>query len=178
VDEGKADNQLQKGLSAALFAARWAVLPFYVLLGLSLVILFAAFVRELLYYLPQILTMETDTAILSVLTLIDLALIANLVVIVVIASYETMISRIDTRGERPAWMGSLGASDVKLKLFASIVAISGIALLKLSMALDGPNPPSEQSLLWLSTVHVVFVVTMLLSTIGEWVQAKTKALRK
>lgn len=168
------EHRLEQGL----FAGRWLVVPFYLLLATALLILFAAFVRELAYYLPQLFTMKTDTAILAVLTLIDLTLVANLVVIVVLASYETMVSRIDTSADRPAWMGAMGAADVKLKLFTSIVAISGIELLKLFMGIDGPNPPSERALFWLTTVHVVFVVTTLVSAIADWVQAQTKASRK
>ncbi|MGL6043351.1 MAG: YqhA family protein [Sandaracinobacteroides sp.] len=168
------EHRLERGL----FAARWLVVPFYLLLGLGLLILFVAFLRELAYYLPKLLTMETDIAILAVLTLIDLTLVANLVIIVMLASYETMVSRIDTDAERPSWMGSMGAADVKLKLFTSIVAISGIELLKLFMRIDGANPPSEKALYWLTIVHVVFVVTTLVSAAADWVQAQTKASRK
>jgi uncharacterized protein (TIGR00645 family) len=171
-------SKLEQRLESGLVAARWTVVPFYILLGFAMLILFAAFVRELLYYLPQLFTMQTDTAILAVLTLIDLVLVANLVVIVVIASYETMVSRIDTAVERPAWMGALGTADVKLKLFTSIVAISGIELLKLFMRIDGPRPPSEQALYWLTIVHVVFVLTTLISAVADWVQAQTKNSRK
>lgn len=177
-DQQAAAGRLERRLERGLFAGRWLVVPFYLLLSLALLILFAAFVRELAYYLPQLFTMETDKAILAVLTLIDLTLVANLVVIVVLASYETMVSRIDTDAERPACMGAMGAADVKLKLFTSIVAISGIELLKLFMGIDGPNPPSEKALFWLTTVHVVFVVTTLVSAIADWVQAQTKASRK
>lgn len=169
---------LERRLEQALFASRWLVVPFYLGLLLTLLILFGVFVRELLKYLPQVLTMDANTAILATLTLIDLALAANLVVIVVLASYETMVSKIDTTEERPGWMGSLGFSDVKLKLFTSIVAISGIQLLKLFMAVDGPNPPSEAALYWLTVVHVVFVGTTLISALADWVSAKAKAVKK
>jgi uncharacterized protein (TIGR00645 family) len=89
-----------------------------------------------------------------------------------------MVSRIDTDADRPSWMGAMGAADVKLKLFTSIVAISGIELLKLFMRIDGGSPPSEKALFWLTIVHVVFVVTTLVSAIADWVQAQTKASRK
>jgi uncharacterized protein (TIGR00645 family) len=177
-DQSKKGNRFEWMLEQGLFASRWMVVPFYLLLGLSMLILFVAFVRELGTYLPKMFTMETDLAIMAVLTLIDLVLVANLVVIVMISSYETMVSRIDTDADRPSWMGSMGTADVKLKLFTSIVAISGIELLKLFMRIDGANPPSEKALYWLTVVHVVFVVTTLVSAISDWVQAQTKASRK
>jgi len=126
------------------------MVPFYLGLLFTLVLLFGVFVRELLKYLPDMWTMDANTAILATLTLIDLALVGNLVVIVVLASYETMVSKIDTDAERPGWMGSLGFADVKQKLFTSIVAISGIHLLKLFMSVGGSNPPEERTMFWLT----------------------------
>ncbi|WP_207790815.1 YqhA family protein [Thermaurantiacus tibetensis] len=158
----------------ALFAARWLVVPFYAALLLALLMLFVVFARTLLAYLPKLLALDVDTVILATLALIDIALVANLVVIVVLASYEMMVSRIDTDAERPGWMGALGFGDVKLKLFSSIVAISGIQLLKLFMGLDGPNPPAETTLFWLVVVHVTFVVSTLLSALSEWISSQAK----
>jgi uncharacterized protein (TIGR00645 family) len=122
--------------------------------------------------------LDPNTAILASLTLIDLALVANLVMIVVLASYETMVSKIDTAHTRPEWMGALGFSDVKLKLFASIVAISGIQLLKLVMEYGGPTRPDPEAVDWLTVVHVVFVATTVLSALTDWLGARAKAMRK
>lgn len=165
----------QVTIERALFASRWLVVPFYFGLLLSLLMLFVIFVKGLLSYLPRLLLLDLDTVILATLALIDIALVANLVVIVVLASYEMMVSRIDTEAERPGWMGALGFGDVKLKLFSSIVAISGIQLLKLFMGLGGPNPPPTDTLFWLVVVHVTFVVSTLLSALSEWISAQAKA---
>jgi uncharacterized protein (TIGR00645 family) len=164
----------QVRIERALFASRWLVVPFYFGLLLSLLMLFVIFAKGLLTYLPKLLTLDLDTVILATLALIDIALVANLVVIVVLASYEMMVSRIDTDAERPGWMGALGFGDVKLKLFSSIVAISGIQLLKLFMGLGGPNPPSTDTLFWLVVVHATFVVSTLLSALAEWISSQAK----
>lgn len=169
------EGPIQQGLERMLFAGRWLVVPFYLGLLVSLLFLGWAFVKELVTYLGKIATLDVDTAILATLSLIDIALVANLVVISVLASYETMVSRIDTGAERPGWMGSLGFADVKQKLFTSIVAISGIQLLKVAMGLDGPRPPSKEALLWLTIVHLVFVATTLLSALAESISAQNKA---
>jgi uncharacterized protein (TIGR00645 family) len=64
----------------ALFASRWLMAPMYLGLALALAMLVIVFLRQMLYYLPQALTMSGETAILAVLTLIDLALAGNLLV--------------------------------------------------------------------------------------------------
>ena len=167
--------QWQIGIERALFASRWLVVPFYAGLLISLLLLFVVFVKSLFTYLPKLLLLDLDSVILATLALIDIALVANLVVIVVLASYEMMVSRIDTQTERPGWMGALGFADVKLKLFSSIVAISGIQLLKMFMGIGSANPPESETLFWLVVVHVTFVVSTLLSALAEWVSAMAKA---
>lgn len=171
---GVGEGPIQQRLERMLFSARWLVVPFYIGLLFSLLFLGSVFLKEFATYLGKIATLDVDTAILATLSLIDIALVANLVVIVVLASYETMVSRIDTGDDRPGWMGSFGFADVKQKLFTSIVAISGIQLLKVVMGMDGPNPPADRSLFWLAVVHVVFVTTTLLSAAAEWIGAQNK----
>jgi uncharacterized protein (TIGR00645 family) len=178
MNEGHQEGALQRGIERALFAARWLVVPFYVGLLLALLMLGAVFIQQVAYYLSKFASLDVDTAILATLTLIDIALVANLVIIVALSSYETMVSRIDAGSERPGWMGALGFADVKQKLFTSIVAISGIQLLKLAMAIDGPSPPTTQSLFWLTMVHIAFVLTTLLSAGAEWVAANAKSIKK
>ncbi|WP_204312513.1 YqhA family protein, partial [Escherichia coli] len=79
---------------------------------------------------------EADDAILVALSLIDLSLAGNLLLIVIFSGYENFVSHIDVGdNDRPDWMGTVDFSGLKMKLIASIVAISAIALLKAFMAL-------------------------------------------
>ena len=93
------------------------------------------FVREVLYYAPQIMTLTSEDTILAVLTLIDLSLAGNLLLIVLFSGYENFVSKLDIQDtvDRPSWMGTVDFSGLKMKLIASIVAISGIHLLKCFM---------------------------------------------
>ncbi len=174
----EAIDAAERRIERALFSARWLVVPFYLGLLAALALLFAAFIQELLKYLARLPDLDPNTAILASLTLIDLALVANLVIIVVLASYETMVSKIDTAQTRPEWMGALGFSDVKLKLFASMVAILSIQLLKLVMGYGGPTRPDPEAAYWLAVVHIVFVATTVLSALTDWLGARAKAMRK
>ncbi len=101
------------------------------------------FLREVAYDAPQALSLNADQAILAALTLIDLTLAANLLLIVLFSGYESVVSKLDIgeTSDRPDWMGTVDFGGMKLKLIASIVAISGIALLKNFMTIgkDGPE---------------------------------------
>lgn len=162
-----------------LFGARWLMAPMYVGLVVSLGMLMVTFLKELLTYAPQILTMNADQSILVVLTLIDLSLAANLVLIVLFSGYENFVSKLDIvdHEDRPDWMGKVDFSGLKMKLIASIVAISGIHLLKVFMGVGKSNvgyDVSPEMLQWLVIIHLTFVVSGVLLALMDWLTSLTK----
>ena len=161
-----------------LFASRWLMAPMYLGLVISLGMMVVIFVKELAYYAPQVLTMTADQSILTVLTLIDMSLAANLLLIVLFSGYENFVSKLDLgdQRDRPSWMGKVDFSGLKMKLIASIVAISGIHLLKVFMALGKGDPahaPSESTLQWMVVIHLTFVISGVLLALMDWLAAKT-----
>lgn len=168
-------KQLEQWFEQALFASRWILVPFYVGLTASILLLLVVFARTFFAAVPLALTMDVETAILTVLTLLDIALAANLILVVILAGYEAFVSKIDTAGheDRPSWMGTTTFSGLKLKLFASIVAISGIQLLKGFMEL-GHHGADNGALLWMTVIHFTFVVTALLSALTDYLSGRSK----
>lgn len=168
---------IEVAFERALFLARWLMAPIYLGLALALGMVVVVFARELAHYLPRSLSMSYEGAILAALALIDLALVGNLLVIVVLSGYESVVSRIEPGegAERPAWMGRVDFSGLKIKLVASIVAISGIHLLKRFMEIGGPDPaagPADRELMWLTVIHVTFVLSGLLLAVMDWFGAR------
>ena len=169
----------ERKLENALFAARWLMAPFYAGLILSTGLLMAAFVREVAIGVPRALTMGAEDAILVVLTLVDLSLAANLLFIVVYAGYENFVSKIDTAGheDRPAWMGHVDFSGLKMKLVASIVAISAISVLKAFMSLANGSAVVDPSALgWLVGIHLAFVASGVFLALMDWLACKAANL--
>src|SRR3954453_5369621 len=123
---------VERWLEATLFASRWLMAPFYLGLVLALAALLVVFADELATEVSHILNMTPEGAILMGLSLIDLSLAGNLLLIVIFSGYENFVSKLDTGddADRPSWMGTVDFSGLKMKLIASIVAISAIALLK------------------------------------------------
>ena len=97
----------------------------------------------------------------QILTLVDITLVANLLLIIIFAGYENFVSKIDTgdNEDRPEWMGHVGFSDLKLKLIGSIVAISGIELLKYFINVKEvlAEPNGNYQLAWLVGIHLTLV---------------------
>ena len=165
-------NPTERLLEAVLFHSRWLLAPFYLGLVLALAMLLAAFVGELWHQLPGLLQAKPEEIILAVLSLIDLSLAGNLVVIVIFSGYENFVSKIDTQGSeyRPSWMGTLDFSGLKMKLIGSIVAISAISLLRAFMTLTETDVPFDaERVRWLVILHLTFVVSGLLFAAMDWV---------
>ncbi len=164
-------------LERGLFASRWLMAPMYVGLAVSLAMLMVIFLKELAYYVPKILTMSADQGILTVLTLIDLSLAANLLLIVLFSGYENFVSKLEIGDstDRPDWMGTVDFSGLKMKLIASIVAISGIHLLKVFMSLGKPDATytvTGDTLYWMVVIHLTFVSSGVLLALMDWLTAK------
>jgi uncharacterized protein (TIGR00645 family) len=176
-DKGAIENGLENGL----FASRWLMAPMYLGLVLALGMLLIVFFRELLVFLPDVLTMTSDKAILAILTLIDLTLAANLLTIVLFSGYENFVSKLDLgdHADRPSWMGTVDFSGLKMKLIASIVAISGIHLLKKFMEIGKTGATiDEVELYWLAVIHGVFVLSGVLMAVMDYVSSLAKPAKK
>jgi len=145
-------------LERFMFASRWLLAPFYVGLVGAIAILLFKFIKEFVMLLPQVATLDGGQIMVSVLTLVDVALVANLLLIIVFAGYENFVSKINTEDseDRPEWMGHVTFSDLKIKLIGSIVAISGIELLKAFVNVDSYT---DKQLAWKVGLHLTFVLS-------------------
>jgi len=101
-------------------------------MGLALLVLLAAFLRQLWEALSNAMALSEHQSMIAILTMVDLTLVAGLVVIVLFSGYENLVSRIDPGGPRdwPAWLTTVDFGGLKKKLFASMAAISGVTMLK------------------------------------------------
>jgi TIGR00645 family protein len=164
----------ERWLETGLFRARWLMAPFYVGLVLALVALLFIFGKEAWHEFSHLPTMSPEEAILMVLALIDLSLAGNLLLIVIFSGYENFVSKIDTGDDedRPGWMGTVDFSGLKMKLIASIVAISAIALLRAFMQLAEGKEIPDRHLAWLVGIHITFVVSGVLLALMDLLASK------
>jgi uncharacterized protein (TIGR00645 family) len=157
---------LERVIERFLFAGRWLLVPLYVGLTLVLLLFAVKFFQELLHMVPALAEMRESDLVLAALSLADLVLVGNLLVMVVLSGYENFVSRIDVaaeNGELP-WLGKVDAGTLKIKVAASIVAISSIHLLK---AFVKAESISNDKLMWLVIIHLTFVVSALLLAVVD-----------
>lgn len=171
-------QRFESGIEKFLFASRWLMAPFYVLMVGALGMLLVKFTQESWHIVTHTLVMTEAQAVLAVLSLIDITLTGNLLLMVLFAGYENFVSKMDVKDheDRPDWMGKVDFAGLKLKLIASIVAISGINLLKNFMALEPGTmaPGKEQQLFWLVIIHLVFIASGVMLAVMDKIVAGTK----
>ena len=120
-------KHIEKNLEQLIFASRWLLAPVYIALCVSLITITVKVIQEMLHEIPLILSMEVSEVLVFVLHVLDLALVGNLVLMIIFAGYENFVSKIESARhseDKPSWMGKVDFSGMKLKLVASIVAIS------------------------------------------------------
>jgi uncharacterized protein (TIGR00645 family) len=149
-----------------LFACRWLLAPFYVALVVVLIGLLAKVVIHAYALAVQFNGLTEEDMILGALGVIDLTLVACLVVLVIFSTYSNFVARVDTvvHEDWPGWMTGIDYGELKLKLVASIVAISAIKLLEAYMNLEHET---DRELGWQAGIFGAFVVAALLLSIAD-----------
>ena len=162
-----APERIQRGFEKVLFSSRWLMAPFYVGLIVSLAVLFLKFLRMLWEFMLHAPGAKSTETILDVLSLIDVTLVCNLILIVVFSGYENFVSRIDTSGNPswPVWITKIDFAGLKQKLLASIVAISAIHVLEAFLNIDTSFDATKMT--WLVAVHLVFVISALILALSD-----------
>jgi uncharacterized protein (TIGR00645 family) len=162
-------KRIETGFESLIFNSRWLMAPFYFGLVVSLAVLLLKFCMVLWEFIVHAPGSKESDIILGVLSLIDISLTGNLILIVVFSGYENFVSKIDPGGhpDWPDWMTKVDFAGLKQKLLASIVAISAIQVLKAFMNIDAAFDARKMG--WLVGVHLVFVVsTLVLALSDRW----------
>ena len=173
IQRPRRSSTLEYGFEHLLFASRWLLAPIYLGLILAMVILLVKFGKEVWHLLSHLMTLSGSDVIIGVLSLVDVALIMNLLIIIIFSGYENFVSKMEdlhSHHDRPEWMGHIGFTDLKIKLIGSIVAISGIELLKAFMNVENL---SDRHLAWMLGIHLTFVFSGLLYAAMDRLQGKS-----
>ena len=148
-----------------LFASRWLLAPIFLGLSLALMALGFKFFQEAWHIFHDLLAMDESVMVLKVLAMIDIALVATLIIMVMFSGYENFVSTIDAKGSDTLnWLGKLDAGTLKLKVAASIVAISSIHLLRIFMKVGDKTEDTytNDQIMWYIILHMTFVVSAVL----------------
>ena len=161
-------------LEKLVFASRWFQLPMYIGLIAAGLLYAWKFVIELVHIAGHVNTLTESELMLGVLTLVDIVMVANLLVMVIIGGYATFVSKlgsIDGHEDRPAWLDYVDAGTLKIKMAGALVGISGIHLLK---AFIDIGEKSHRDVMWQVIIHGVFLLSAIALAWTEKIMASYK----
>lgn len=147
-----------KPLPRLIFLSRWLQVPLYLGLIVAQGVYVIHFAVELWHLVDKATSITEIDIMLRVLSLIDVVMIANLLIMVIIGGYETFVSRLELEGQpdEPEWLSHVNAAVLKVKLAIAIITISSIHLLVTFM-----NAPrlDEKTMMWQTIIHLTLVLS-------------------
>lgn len=154
-------KKIETLLEKLIFGSRWIQLPVYVGLVLASVVYAIFFIKEVVHMVMHASHFTEQELMLVILSLIDVSMVFNLIIVVIIGGYTTFVSKlnIDNHEDRPDWLEKVNSGTLKIKLMVSLVSISGIHLLKSFLEI---GTLSRHEAVFQIAIHVVFVVSSLI----------------
>lgn len=168
-------KRLEHAIESIILASRWLLVAFYLGLAVALAVYALAFGKKLFEFTTKVMVIGDTDTILKILGLIDAALVASLVVMVIISGYENFVSRFDNHSGEVHWLGTIDVGSLKIKVASTIVAISSIHLLQ--VFLNHASYTSDQ-LMWLTLMHLAFVLSALILALIDKISALAKGDKK
>ena len=162
-------------IQAAILFSRWLIVPFLLGLLLCLLLLMYRFFADLYGLAVLAPGMNWHDTVTGVLDLVDVALTANLILIVIFSGYENFVSRIDA-ADHPDWPEALTQVDfgeLKQKLLGSVVSIAAVDALAWYFDLEKYTDTSKLG--WALAFPLMFVAVMLMLAIADRLGHRNKA---
>ncbi len=148
-----------------MFWSRWVQAPLYTGLIISSFFYLYKFFQELLHIINHTASFHETEMMLGILSLVDISMVMNLVVMVTIGGYSIFTSRIDVdmHDDKPLWLENLDAGQLKIKLATSLASISGVQLLKTFIDYrEAVEKASSAGIVMEIVIHMVFITSALL----------------
>jgi uncharacterized protein (TIGR00645 family) len=164
-------KKLEHLVESVILASRWLLVVFYLGLAIALGLYAVSFLRKLYDFTLKVMVVDETDAILKMLALIDAALVASLVVMVIISGYENFVSRFDNADSEVSFLGKIDAGSLKIKVASTIVAISSIHLLQIFLNIASYT---DNQVMWLTIMHMAFVLSALFLAYIDRVMSMTK----
>jgi uncharacterized protein (TIGR00645 family) len=159
-------RRAEKFFEQLIFASRWVQAPLYAGLIVGGLLYAYKFIVELVHLCLTIDEISESVLMLGVLTLVDITMVANLLIMVIIGGYSTFVSRIDIESheDKPDWLQKVDAGTLKVKLAGSLVGVSGIHLLQTFINIKNHD---SHYVMWQVIIHVVFLCSSVMLAYSE-----------
>jgi uncharacterized protein (TIGR00645 family) len=169
---------MQALLDKAILASRHILAVFYVGLAVALALYAIRFCAKVWKFGATLFEAGDNDLLLGILYLLDSALVAALVVMVAISSYDSLVSRLtdDAKDQKLDWVAEgVDPGNLKIKLATAIIAISSIHLLQIFLKVQDYD---DRTITWGLIIHASFLTGGLCLAVMDRLEGTTKAAKK
>jgi uncharacterized protein (TIGR00645 family) len=172
----ESDKSSRHPLSSLIFFSRWLQAPLYLGLIVGQCYYVYRFFLELIEIF-QAPNMTDNDAVILILGLIDVVMISNLLIMIIIAGYETFVSRlrVEDHPDCPEWLSHSNPNIMKVKLAMALIGISSIHLLKTFINIE--NVASHVAI-WQCVIHSIFLLSVIALAWTSKIMAESMAQKK
>jgi uncharacterized protein (TIGR00645 family) len=158
-------------IDKTILASRWLLAVFFLGLAAALAVYAIRFLFKLWKFAVGVLTTEDTKHLIELLHLLDSALVASLVIMVALSSYDSLVSRLttDENERRTSWVATIDPGNLKVKLATALVAISSIHILQIFMELDEYD---DRTVSWALLLHGSFLAGVIVLGLLDRLQGK------
>lgn len=144
-------------LARLMLASRYLLAVFYLGLAAGLAMFAIRFAAKLWELGVGLFVTSEEDFLIGLLHLVDSALVASLVVMVALSSYDSLVSRLQGEADEAQmrWVARTDHSNLKIKVATAMVAISSIHLLQVFLRVEAYT---ERGVMWRVVIHAVFLI--------------------
>jgi len=153
-------QQIERGFLAAILVSRWLLAPFLIGLVFTMLLLMYRFFADFYEVALKLSGSTWHDLIVGVLNMIDIALTANLVLIVIFSSYENFLRKIGDQSDWPEGLMAIDFGTLKQRLIGSIAAIAIVDAL--AWYLDLEKSADYDKLIWVIAFPLMFAIVALI----------------
>lgn len=152
-------------MNKAILAARYLILPFCIILILGILLLIFQASQKLVGLFFSLSSLSDKDILIGLFGIIDLALLANILLLIALSGYDTFVSRLNVSQQTVTALDSLDGltlAKVKLKLLGSMIIISAIGLLSTFLGLDAEASSLNHTAYLQIAIHLVLSLSAVL----------------
>ena len=165
----KNKSKITDAIERTLFFSKWMLIPFYIGLMIALVCFLIIDIKEVCHFMAHSNSLNKSEAMMFILELIDMAMIAALVRMIIIGGYTSFVNKYHhLEGEKTS------SGVLKVKLGTALIGVSSINLLQTFISCTADKSITWDVLQKQLVIHGAFLFGALVLALVDYLHVKAE----
>jgi len=160
-------------LERILLSSKYLLIPFFMGLMVSLAIYTYIDIKEIWHLFHKVKALEPNDGMLMLLEIIDIAMVAFLVKLIIVGSYSSFYKKNDGGGKKVDPNINTSSGVLKVKIATALIGVTSINLLTTFIK---PEEVSMEAFQKKLVIHATFLIGALVLAAIDWMHVKAEAI--